>query len=129
MTMRPAPTHGIRFSRVDAVVLVAGAGLTWALWRPLGQFALLVPVTLFHFLLFCNVFRVRRGVELLWAGVFVVNFAAWALSGDFSWWGVLGVQVPVTLGILVVEVRHPRYHGVFSRPAAAATTEGPEVGR
>lgn len=109
------PSHGFRFSRVDAVVLLAGAGLTWALWRPVGQFALLVPVTLLHFLLFCNVFRVRRGAELLWAGVFVANFAAWALSGPFSSWGVLGIQLPVTLAILVVEVRHPRYHGIFCR--------------
>lgn len=112
--------HGLRFSRTDAAVLAAGAVLTWVLWRHLGQFALLVPVTLGHFLLFCNVFRVRRGVELLWAGVFVANFAAWALLGEFTWWGILGVQTPVTVAILVIEVRHPGYHGVLSRPKGAA---------
>ena len=124
--MANSPTHGFRFSRVDAVVLLTAAGLTWALWRYVGQFALLVPVTLFHFFLFCNVFRVRRSAELLWAGAFVVNFAMWALSGSFSWWAVLGAQLPVTLAIVVVEVRHPRYHGVFSRHPAATDVE-PEV--
>lgn len=125
----PPPRHGFRFSRTDAVVLLAGAALTWALWRAVGEFALLVPVTLFHFLLFCNVFRVRRGAELLWAGAFVANFAAWALSGAFTWWGVLGAQFPLTLGILVVEVRHPRYHGAFSRARTEASMDDDEVGR
>jgi hypothetical protein len=107
---------GFRFSRSDAFVLVAGAALTFALWPTLGSYALLVPVALGHFFLFCNVFRVRRGVELLWAGVFLANFAAWGLLGRFSWARVLLTQLPVTLAILVVEVRHPRYHGIFSRP-------------
>ena len=61
------PTHGVRFAPLDAVVLLVGALLTWALWRAVGHFALLVPVTVLHFFLFCNVFRVRRGAELLWA--------------------------------------------------------------
>lgn len=108
--------EGFRFSRADALVLVAGAALTFALWPTLGSYALLVPVALGHFFLFCNVFRVRRGVELLWAGVFLANFAAWGLLGRFSWARVLLTQLPVTLAILVVEVRHPRYHGIFSRP-------------
>ena len=112
---------GFRFSRVDALVLVAGAVLTVVLWPALGTLALLVPVALGHFFLFCNVFRVRRDVELLWAGVFVLNFAAWGLTGRFSWTRVLLTQLPVTLAILVVEVRHPRYHGILSRPRGDST--------
>ncbi len=112
---------GFRFSRVDALVLVAGAVLTVVLWPAMGSLALVVPVALAHFFLFCNVFRVRRGVELLWAGVFMANFAAWGLLGRFSWVRVLLTQLPVTLTILVVEVRHPRYHGIF----ASRHPEGP----
>ena len=123
---------GFRFSRADALVLVAGAVLTVALWPAIGSLAFVVPVTLVHFFLFCNVFRVRRGVELLWAGVFVLNFAAWGLTGRLSWTRVLLTQLPVTLAILVVEVRHPRYHGILSRPRGdpadptAAGPRGPE---
>jgi len=127
--MSRPPSHGFRFSAADAAVLVAGAALTWALWGPVGELALLVPVTLLHFFLFCNVFRVRRGAELLWAGLFGANFAAWMLSGRFSWGAVLAVQIPVTVAILVVEVRHPRYHGVGSRPGERlGPTESPGTG-
>lgn len=119
-------TRGFRFSWTDAVVLLVGVALTWALWRPVGQFALLVPVTLVHFLLFCNVFRVGNRRELFWTAVFVANFTAWVVSGAFSWWGVLAVQTPVTLGIVVAAVRNPRYHGVFSWPPKAADASGSE---
>lgn len=124
-----ARTRGFRFSPMDAAVLVAGAALTWALWRPMGQFALLVPVTLGHFFLFCNVFRVGNGRELLWTAAFVANFTAWAIMGEFSWLGVLAVQAPVTLGIVLAAVRSPRYRGVFSRPNPATTTPVEEVAR
>lgn len=127
------PSHGFRFSWTDALVLAVGAALTWALWQPVGQFALLVPVTLVHFFLFCNVFRVGNRRELLWTGVFVANFTSWVYFAAFSWWGVLVVQAPVTLGIVVAAVRDSRYHGVFSRrrpeEAKADTAAARESGR
>lgn len=118
---RATPSYGMRFSRADAVVLLCAAMLTWGLWATSGSLALLVPVTVGHFFLFCNVFRVRRMAELLWSGAFVVNVSAWVAAGEINWWGLLAVQMPVTIAVLVVEVRHPRYHGVLSRrPCAAA---------
>lgn len=72
--MSRAPrTWGMRFSRTDAAALVAGAGATVALWGASRDFALLVPVTPGLFFLFCNVFRVARKPELLWACVFLAN--------------------------------------------------------
>ena len=109
------PSRGMRFSILDGVVLVLGSAATWLLWRLIGHFALLLPVTLVHFLLFCNVFRIRRGSELLWAGTFVLNFGSWVFSGSFSWWPVLAIQTAITGAILFVEIRHPRYHGVFCK--------------
>jgi len=82
------------------------------MWSALGKIALLFPVVLAHFFLFCNVFRVRRSLELIWAGVFVVNFAAWSMAGSFSWWPVLLVQTPVTIACIGMEMRSPRYHGI-----------------
>lgn len=108
-------TYGVRFSVADAVILVVGAALSWPLWHSIGTFALLLPVTLFHFFLFCNVFRIRRPAELLWGAIFVINFGVWALSGAFSWWPVLAIQTAVTAAILTVEVRQPTYHGIFSK--------------
>ena len=66
----------------------------------------------------------HAAMGIVLAAPFVENFAAWAQSDVFSWWGVVGIQSPVTLGILIVEVRRPRYRGIFSRPRNAA---GPDV--
>ena len=91
------PTHGFRFSLRDGIAIIASVALAWFCWRPLGEFALIFPITLGHFFLFCNTFRVGRYFELAWAGIFVVNVAAWVLAGQFAWAHVLWVQTPVTL--------------------------------
>jgi hypothetical protein len=107
-------TAGFRFSLVDGCAIALCAFGVWGLWDLLGEFVWILPVALGHFFLFCNVFRVRRGYELAWAALFLINFSAWFLLG-FSWAGVLAAQAPVTLLAIGAEMRSPRYHGVFSR--------------
>ena len=104
--------YGFRFSATDAVVLVAGTGaLVWQefpLWW-------MVPVVVGHFFLFCNVFRVRRSYELAWAAVFVVNVGYWLNEGALGWSTSVLCQLPVTLVVLIAELRSPRYHGILAR--------------
>lgn len=114
-TAPQAPTRArcdFRFSATDAVVLVVGIAATIALWQYASEMSLLVPLVLVHFFLFCNVFRVARRYELVWAAVFVVNLLAWQAAGRFTWTGILLVQTPVTLGVIALEMRSGRYHGV-----------------
>ncbi len=106
--------RGLRFSATDAVVLALGAVATWWLHSRVGTYAWLIAVALGHFFLFCNVFRIRRSYELIWAGIFAINFAAWLASGSFGWLGVLAVQAPVTIAVIVAEIRSDRYHGIWS---------------
>ncbi len=68
-----------------------------------------------HFFLFCNVFRVRRRWEVVWAVVFIVNCVVWLWFGCLDWLRVLSIQLPVTAYLIVAEVRGDRYHGVFAR--------------
>ncbi len=111
--MSEEATAGARFSTTDGIVIAIGALLTWSLRELPSSIAWLPAVALGHFFLFCNVFRVRRSLELAWAGVFVANFAAWSWIG-FSWLAVLAVQTPVTVLAIGVEMRSPRYHGIGS---------------
>jgi hypothetical protein len=106
---------GFRFSVVDGLFLALCAGATVLLRERLGPFVWIIAAAAGHFFLFCNVFRVRRSYELLWAAVFLANVAAWTWSGRFSWTAVLAVQLPVTALVVALEIRSPRYHGVFSR--------------
>ena len=63
-------------------------------WSSLGEHALIPALALGHFFLFCNVFRVRRSYELVWAGCFLVNAGAWITLSGFDVWGILAVQTP-----------------------------------
>lgn len=105
--------RGFRFSAVDLLAIAVCIISTWVAWPYLGEIALLFPITLGHFFLFCNVFRIHRMFELLWAGVFVVNVSYWALVGQFDWLNVLVIQTPLTATLIISECLNPRYHGIF----------------
>lgn len=104
-------TAGFRLSAVDAIVLALGAIATVVSVRPLGPMAGIFPMAVGHFFLFCNVFRLRRRYELAWTAIFLANFTAWTFT-EFSWVGVLAIQLPVTAIVVALEVRSPRYHGI-----------------
>ncbi|MGV3662036.1 MAG: hypothetical protein ACO1TE_17760 [Prosthecobacter sp.] len=106
---------GFRFSPWDALILLAGAGLTW--WLRMQEVPLwwTVPMVLGHFFLFCNVFLVWRRLELIWAGLFVINVAAHVTIEVVEWWPPVLWQMPVTLVVIVWQMRSPWYHGIFAR--------------
>ena len=104
-------TAGFRLSVVDAIVLTMGTLATIAAIGPLGPMAGIFPMAVGHFFLFCNVFRLRRRYELAWTAVFLANFTAWTFT-EFSWAGVLAIQLPLTAFVIALEVRSPRYHGI-----------------
>lgn len=114
LSTRPR-TCGFRFSRTDAaaiIVFTGGAGAL-RLWdSPLWWLLIFVAV---HFFLFCNVFRIVRWRELVWAGWFVINAGLWFWFDRFSFHAVLFSQAPVTLAVIVTDMRSPYYHGVFAR--------------
>jgi hypothetical protein len=107
-------TFGFRFSRTDGVALAVCLVSCLTLWGLTEGTIVLFPVVLGHFFLFCNVFRIARRLEYIWSGVFLVNYLGWALSGGFSWLGVLVIQTPVTISLILLMIRSPWYHGIFA---------------
>ncbi len=105
---------GFRFSLTDAVVLVVLGAVAVGLCRLDSSLWWLVAITAGHFFLFCNVFRVRRRRELLWAALFVVNVGLWLLLGQLDWFNVLACQLPVSAGVVGWELKATRYHGIFA---------------
>ena len=95
----------------------------------LRQFSWLIPVVVGHFFLFCNVVRLRRAYELLWAGALLLNAGGTCYLLDaWHWWTILGIQTPATILLLVCEIKSPRYHGIFSRPTLGRSAEGDRPG-
>lgn len=109
----PRSAPGFRFSWTDAVVLVVGAVLITWLARLSGELALLAGFVIGHFFLFCNVFRIGRQPELVWAGAFVA-LAGLSLGLECLDLRVaLGLALALSTGLILREMRLPRYHGVF----------------
>jgi len=100
---------------MDAVILLVAGALTFWLMRRDHPLTWIVPMAVGHFFLFCNVFLVWRTWELLWAGVFVLNVFYHVTQDDLSWWPACGWQMPVTLLVILLQLRSPWYHGVFAR--------------
>jgi hypothetical protein len=107
-------TWGFRFSAIDALALAAFGALAAGLSRIGSSLWWMVVIVAAHFFLFCNVFRVARRRELLWAAVFILNVATWLLSGRLDWFNVMACQLPVTTGVIAWEIKNARYHGIFA---------------
>ena len=104
---------GFRLSAVDVGVLAIGgiAAATSASIAPSWCLAIGLPVA--HFFLFCNVFRISRRLELLWAGIFLILSASTLTWGVPGWLPTVIVSVCVTVAVVVAEMRKPSYHGVW----------------
>lgn len=108
------PKHGFRFSLIDALAIIVCAVITVGGFGIVGSAAWLFPFVLGHFFLFCNVFRVPRKPELVWAAAFLVLSAACLIS-DVSILHAMWLVLPVTAGVLLYSICLPTYHGIFSR--------------
>lgn len=86
-----------------------GAKLLWD-W-PTNP-GLLVLLVVGHFFLFCNVVRLRRAFELLWAGCFVAITMTLLWMGTTDWMVALVAITPVTAVLVASEVSSGNYRGV-----------------
>ena len=118
MCDRPLPwwnsrrVAGVRMSARDAVVIVLSVPATWGLWCVFGPIAVVCPVVLGHFFLFCNVFRVGLRAELLWALGFVLNVGVLFVADAFAWDRVAMIQAPMTITTIVTTMLREDYHGL-----------------
>jgi hypothetical protein len=108
----PERSWGFRFSRGDLVIVLIGALATLAVAAYQLDLAVAIPIVVGHFFLFCNVFRVGRTAELVWAGLLLLNAGGWLMAGHFCWGSVVGIQCLVTLTVIVHALRSPDYHGL-----------------
>ena len=60
-----------------------------------------------HFFLFCNVFRMARSLEFIWAGTFASLAIATVVFDWISWPTVLVGSTALTALLVVIEIRKP----------------------
>jgi hypothetical protein len=112
LTSRQKFRPGFRFSDFDLfplVVGVVGSAYAMNIDRWLG---IAIAFLILHFFLFCNVLRMSRPLELIWAGAFALMAILTISLHLFSWPAVLGVSLILTLILAIIETRRPSYHGL-----------------
>src|SRR5689334_24331900 len=104
---------GFRLSALDILVLIIG-GLASAYIVTFDQhLATAIAFVVLHFFLICNVLRMSRPLELIWAGMFIALAAA-AISLAVPPWPIaLALSSIITILLTVIETRRPSYHGVL----------------
>jgi hypothetical protein len=108
----PKFAPGFRLSLRDAIVLVVGIGSSIALGKIFWPASLIIAVASGHFFLFCNVFRISRRLELIWAGIFIVLSGATILAEFPEWAVTIAISICATVAVVICETRKPSYHGV-----------------
>jgi hypothetical protein len=114
MTAAASPkfSPGFRLSALDVAVLILGAGTTAWLARSEPETAFVIGYVVGHFFLFCNVLRMARSLELIWAAVFTVLAAGTTISGWPGWSATVVGSLTTTAIVAAIELRKPSYHGL-----------------
>jgi hypothetical protein len=103
---------GFRISSIDIVVLLVGGAASAHAASVNLWFGVAIAFVLLHFFLFCNVLRLSRALEPIWAGVFAGLAVATLSFSSLSWPVVFAISAMVTVVLAIVEARRPSYHGV-----------------
>ena len=106
---------GFRISVVDIIVIVVSTMAAIALWPTAWWIGFVVAFVVAHFFLFCNVFRIARTLELIWATIFVALTYCTIMLGVPDWSLTIGGCLLVTTILIVIEMRKPSYHGILWR--------------
>ena len=103
---------GFRLSSLDIVILIVGgvaSACATTVDRGLG---VAIAFVILHFFLFCNVLRMSRPFELLWAGLFA-GLAGMVITRNLLSWPVAySISTGATVILGLIETHRPSYHGV-----------------
>jgi hypothetical protein len=66
-----------------------------------------------HFFLFCNVIRMARSSELVWAALFLTASGFTILVGTPSWPMTFCISFVSSIALIFIEARKPSYHGIY----------------
>jgi hypothetical protein len=104
---------GFRLSLTDIIILIIGGAVSAYFAVVEVTVSLIVVFVLGHFFLFCNVFRISRPPELIWAAFFICLSILTSTIGYPSWIGTFSLSIILTIVLIFRETRLPSYHGIL----------------
>lgn len=103
---------GFRLSLFDVLVLIAGMIGAFVVGSQVWWAGLVIAFVVGHFFLFCNVFRIARKPELIWASVFILLTSSTALTQKPAWTVTFTLSFLVAVVLIYLETKKPHYHGI-----------------
>ena len=103
---------GFRISIIDTAVLVGGLIGSMIAWQTTWWLGFAIAYVVAHFFLFCNVLRIARIPELIWAAVFIGLAGSTIVSGSPGWIGTIVASLALTITLIAIEIQKPSYHGI-----------------
>lgn len=104
---------GFRLSIIDVSFVIVVTMMAMLLYMQAQYFLMVVVLTpSLQFFLFCNVFRIRRLLELIWASLYLIIFTA---TFYIELNPIVSTTIMVVIGLIFIglEMRQPDYHGIF----------------
>jgi hypothetical protein len=106
---------GLRFSKLDAIILFVGIYIAADTAAVMLWPGIAICFVIAHFFLFCNLIRMDRSSELVWAALIVILFTFTIRTGRPPWPLTLAIAFLGAAFLIFIELRKPSYHGVFWR--------------
>ena len=103
---------GVRLSALDVGVLICGTVGSVAAWQWVWWVGFVIAFVVAHFFLFCNVFRISRPLELVWAAAFVALAGSTVMNETPGWLVTVVGSLVVTVAVIAIEMFSPSYHGI-----------------
>jgi hypothetical protein len=110
MPLRFAP--GARLSILDVSVIIIAAIASSILGRHIWWWGVGLAFVVLHFFLFCNIVRMARPLELVWAATFTSLAAMTVTISTPTPLATFGLSLLVTPIVVAIEMRKPSYHGI-----------------
>ena len=105
---------GFRIFITDIIFIVALAIFAVSISSINRYLSIIIFLPCIQFFLFCNVFRIRRKTELIWATLYlIVGYCGYYFQINTY----LIAFILLTTGMLLIfrEFKHPGYHGIMWR--------------
>ena len=104
---------GFRLSATDVVILIFGGVAAAGAWFVVPVLGIAIAFVVGHFFLFCNMVRMDRQLELIWAALFAALAAFTILTSYPGWPASFAGAVAVTVVLVIIQSSRPSYHGVL----------------
>ncbi|MDQ1920503.1 hypothetical protein [Massilia pseudoviolaceinigra] len=103
---------GFRMSFTDVIVIILGiCGSVVGMRMDAGS-GLPVALVVGHFFAFCNVFRLPRKLELIWATFFLIAAGTTIVWQWPGWYPASALSIICAVVLVGIHMRQPSYHGV-----------------